>query len=109
MSDDLQRRMEAGLERRGMDLDSEEDSRQCSCEELTEHLFEFLDRQVSDGEFKRLAAHIAHCPECQDRASAEEHVRVLLKRSCAEVAPATLRVRISHQIEAFRTTLGGIA
>lgn len=109
MDDELKERMEADLEAKGMDLDSKEASRDCSCGELTDHLFEYLDAEASEEEQVRWEAHIASCPDCRDRADAERHVRSVLKRSCAEVAPSTLRERITRQIEAFRTTTGTVA
>ena len=43
-----------------------------------------------------LAAHARTCPHCADAMDAERHVRVLLRRCCAEQdhAPESLRVRV---------------
>ncbi|MDY5152967.1 mycothiol system anti-sigma-R factor [Actinobaculum suis] len=74
----------------------------CTCEELVDHLFEYLDHQVPREQEERLDRHIAGCEDCQDRAQAENHVRQVLKKSCATAAPATLRTRITQQISIFR-------
>ena len=77
----------------------------CSCEEVARHLFEPLDAQMPEEMAARLRRHCETCPHCSDLASAEAHIRHILRRSCCgEPAPATLRVRITSQIAVYRRT-----
>lgn len=74
----------------------------CRCEELLEHLYEFLDAEISESEVARLRRHVEDCPTCQEVTDVETRVRVLLRRSCAEVAPETLRTRVVTQLSVLR-------
>ncbi|EKU95626.1 mycothiol system anti-sigma-R factor [Actinobaculum massiliense] len=101
-SEGMWTRLEDRFQRAGLNLDSEDGTGECSCSELAENLFEFLDHQIPRELERRLERHIAGCADCQDRAEAEEHVRTILKSSCAQSAPATLRVRIAQQIAVYK-------
>ena len=61
--------------------------------------------ELEDGEHERLARHVSACPDCFHATEAEEHIRALIRRSCEEHAPASLRVRVMTQIQVLR--LGG--
>ncbi|MFC7406346.1 mycothiol system anti-sigma-R factor [Georgenia alba] len=76
----------------------------CSCEELLEHLFEFLDSELDEDQDARLRRHAAECPTCTAAADAEQHIRELVRRSCAEVAPSSLRLRVRSQLSVLRVT-----
>jgi anti-sigma factor (TIGR02949 family) len=75
----------------------------CNCEELLEHLFEFVDSEMTDGDRERLRRHVEECPTCREATDAETRIRVLLRRSCQEVAPTTLRLRVLTQISVLRS------
>lgn len=75
----------------------------CGCEEAIDRLFEYLDAEMSEPDCLRVAAHLAVCDGCLDAASAERHVRELLRRSCTQAAPETLRVRVVAQFSVRRT------
>ncbi len=70
----------------------------CGCDEAIERLFEYLDSEVTDSDCLRIAAHLGVCDGCLDAASAEKHVRELIRRSCVESAPEELRVRVVAQL-----------
>src|SRR5699024_2200365 len=74
----------------------------CRCEEALEHLYEYLDAEMSDVQLSRLRAHIEECTTCLDEVSRERELRIVLKRSCAEVAPDTLRMRVRTQLTLLR-------
>jgi len=76
---------------------------ECRCEELLEHLYEFLDAEISESEVARLQRHVEDCPTCREVTDVETKVRVLLRRSCTEVAPDTLRMRVVTQLSVLRT------
>ncbi|WP_182354441.1 mycothiol system anti-sigma-R factor [Flaviflexus huanghaiensis] len=66
----------------------------CTCAEVRNHLFELLDREMEDAEMGRLRAHAESCPECTEATQAEQHMRQIIRRSCHEPAPDSLRVRV---------------
>lgn len=76
----------------------------CSCEEVYNHLFELLDSHMPLEQAARLRNHMATCSKCNRLVEAETHVREIVRRSCCESAPATLRIRITQQIAIFRST-----
>lgn len=76
----------------------------CSCTELREHLYEFLDSELADSECERLRRHMTDCPECLEAADAEAHIRELLRNACHEQAPQGLRARVVAQLTVLRTT-----
>ena len=74
----------------------------CGCDEALARLFEYLDAELPEPDCLRLAAHLAVCDHCLDAASAEKHLRALLRRSCVERAPEELRVRVVTQLTVLR-------
>jgi anti-sigma factor (TIGR02949 family) len=70
----------------------------CECDEAIDRLFEYLDAEMPESDTLRVAAHLAACHGCEDAAGAERHVRELLRRSCQESAPETLRIRVVAQL-----------
>lgn len=78
----------------------------CRCEEALEHLQEYLDAEMTDIELERLRAHITECTACLAEIGRERELRVILKRSCAEVAPDALRMRVRTQLTLLRESRG---
>jgi anti-sigma factor (TIGR02949 family) len=77
------------------------------CEHALNHLYEYLDSEMTPDDEVRMRAHVAHCSPCLAELSIEELVKQLVRRSCHEVAPASLRVRIHEQLTVMTTTFGG--
>lgn len=75
----------------------------CSCVEVADHIFEIFDLNMPTEQAERLHAHVRTCPNCSRLAQAESHVREMIKRSCSESAPASLRARITAQLEVYRS------
>ena len=67
---------------------------ECTCEEVRDHLFELLDKEMADEEMGRLKSHADSCPDCTEAADAEKHKREIIRRSCSEAAPASLRTKV---------------
>jgi mycothiol system anti-sigma-R factor len=67
---------------------------QDGCAELLAKLEAYLDGELASEGRQELEQHIADCFPCADRASLERQLRTLIKTSCVESAPATLRTRI---------------
>ena len=70
------------------------DLHECTCEEVRDHLFELLDKEMADEEMGRLRAHADTCPDCTEAAQAEHHMREIIRRSCSESAPDSLRTKV---------------
>lgn len=80
-------------------------SERCQCEEALDRLEEYLDSEMGDLDSARLREHLAECGTCLGEAELERRYRALLQRSCCEVAPETLRIRVRTQITMIRTTI----
>ncbi|GAA4834001.1 hypothetical protein GCM10023221_08190 [Luteimicrobium xylanilyticum] len=78
------------------------------CEHVAEHLWEYLDSEMTEDDAARMRAHLAHCSPCLAELSLDELVRQLLRRSCADRAPATLRARLYAQFSATAVITRGI-
>lgn len=74
---------------------------ECTCGEVSDHLFELLDSEVPEEQAARLMRHVTKCPHCTKMAEAESHVRDIVKRSCCESAPSTLRMKITSQLAVY--------
>ncbi|MGC5167809.1 mycothiol system anti-sigma-R factor [Luteimicrobium sp. DT211] len=67
------------------------------CDHVVGHLWEYLDSEMTEDDAVRMRAHLAHCSPCLAELGLDELVRQLLRRSCADRAPATLRARLYAQ------------
>lgn len=77
----------------------------CDCNDFITRLFALFDAELEAGEEITLRTHVANCPDCTKHAEAEQHIRAILRRSCTERAPETLRMRVHAQLTVLR--LGG--
>ena len=78
------------------------------CDHVVEHLWEYLDSEMTEDDAARMRAHLAHCSPCLAELSLDELVRQLLRRSCADRAPATLRARLYAQFSATAVITRGV-
>jgi anti-sigma factor (TIGR02949 family) len=76
--------------------------RPVDCTEALSRLFEFLDSEISEGDGDRIRQHLADCEPCLAEYDVEDHLKKLVRRSCHEVAPAELHVRIRQQLTVLR-------
>lgn len=75
----------------------------CRCEEALDRLEEYLDSEMGELDAGRLREHLQGCTSCLGEAELEQRFRALLRRSCCETAPETLRVRVRTEITVLRT------
>lgn len=68
------------------------------CAELLVKLEAYLDGVLDERSRDELEQHITDCFPCADRTSLERQLRTLIKTSCVENAPATLRARILEHV-----------
>lgn len=65
------------------------------CGSVLEHLYEYLDGEMSGDDCTRFAQHLAECAPCLSEYERDQALKALVRRSCAcEAAPDTLRTQI---------------
>ena len=75
------------------------------CTEALSRLFEFLDSEVAEADADRIRQHLADCEPCLSEFDVEHQLKRLVRRSCSEVAPVQLHVRIRQQLTVLRVEL----
>lgn len=66
-----------------------------NCRECTEHLYEYLDRELTPETEREIRDHLAHCPPCGEHYDFETLFLKFLRARCtARGAPPDLRRRI---------------
>ena len=70
-----------------------------NCQEALHHLYEFLDRELTPDDERRVREHLTACRPCDDRFDVEQaFLRFLEARCRAQSAPPELRRRILHDL-----------
>lgn len=69
------------------------------CQEALDKLEAFLDGELEDHSVSDISQHLAACYPCADRADFESQLRAIIKRGCAEQAPASLVDRIRLHLD----------
>lgn len=75
------------------------------CDEVLDHLYEFIDNELPDGDCARIRQHLDECGPCLREYGIEEAVKTLVKRSCHEPAPEALRAKVLVTIQQVRTEI----
>jgi len=86
---------------------SDQPTERCQCEEALDKLEEYLDSEIGELDGNRLRAHLQECTSCLGEAELEQRLRAVLRRSCSEVAPETLRIRVRTEITVIRARTSG--
>ena len=73
------------------------------CSEALAKLFEFIDAEIDEVEGDRIRQHLADCEPGQSEYDVSDHLKKLVRRSCSDLAPAELHVRIRQQLTVLRT------
>jgi len=68
------------------------------CQEALTQLEAFLDGELPTTKVESMRHHLQECYPCTDRASFEEQLRSIVRRGCADVAPAHLVDRIREHL-----------
>ena len=66
-----------------------------ACGPVLENIAEMLDHVMPDELERLMLEHSAHCDQCGPAVDAEIRLRELVRRSCAEQAPESLRLRVT--------------
>jgi len=70
-----------------------------NCQEALHHLYEFLDREMTPDDERRVREHLTACPPCGEQFDVEEaFLRFVEARCRAQGAPPELRRRILHDL-----------
>ncbi|GAA4112692.1 mycothiol system anti-sigma-R factor [Enteractinococcus coprophilus] len=69
-----------------------------------ESIYQYLDGALDSADLAEVRAHIDGCPECQSEHDLELIIRDVVKRSCDEKAPRSLKDKILHRISELKTT-----
>lgn len=70
-----------------------------NCQEALAHLYEFLDRELTADDERRVREHLTACPPCGDRFDGEQaFLRFIEARCRAQGAPPELRRRILQDL-----------
>lgn len=80
-----------------------------ACESVAEHIYEYLDSEMTEEDANTMRAHVAECSPCLAELSIDELIKRALKRSCAEQAPTHLRDRIRAQFTQTTITENGFS
>jgi anti-sigma factor (TIGR02949 family) len=66
-------------------------------------IYEYLDGVLPPPELDEIHGHLVECRECAREYDLERVIRSVVRRSCAETAPADLRISILARLHAERT------
>lgn len=73
------------------------------CTEAQQHLWDYLDGEMSEGDCAKIKAHIEQCPPCAEMFKNEAKFKKAVNRACGcESAPQDLRSRVISMIAAFK-------
>ena len=68
-----------------------------------ERLYEYLDGALSHEDIVEIKEHLDGCPACAEEHDLECVIRSVVKRSCTEAAPETLKASILARISQIQT------
>lgn len=73
------------------------------CSEVLDHLYEYLDREMPEGDTAKYEEHFEECSPCLEKYGLEQEVKKLVKRCCGQdEVPADLRSKVMNRIEVIR-------
>ncbi len=71
------------------------------CEEALMNLYAFIDHEIDTASCDQIEAHLNSCADCLTEYQMEQVVKMIVGRSCSEVAPEPLRERVLLQIRSI--------
>ncbi len=69
-------------------------------------IYQYLDGALEADDLAEVKAHIDNCPECQSERDLELIIRDVVKRSCEEKAPQSLKTKILTRIKQLKVSEG---
>jgi mycothiol system anti-sigma-R factor len=65
------------------------------CEQVAELLYQYIDRELTEDEYRRVQQHLDACPPCQHLFRLEQNMLTLVGERCRKVcAPTSLIDRV---------------
>ncbi|MFI6844771.1 mycothiol system anti-sigma-R factor [Kitasatospora sp. NPDC050467] len=79
------------------------DPHDTECGEVLDHLYEFLDNEMAEGDYAKLRVHFEECSPCLEKYGLEQAIKALIKRCCGcDDTPADLRGKVLARIDSIR-------
>lgn len=75
------------------------------CGDVIEAVYLYLDGELEGESLEHIRQHLDDCSPCLREYGIEREVKVLIARSCAEVAPESLRLSVVDRIRVVRTEM----
>ncbi|NSC23794.1 mycothiol system anti-sigma-R factor [Streptomyces albus subsp. chlorinus] len=73
------------------------------CAEVLDHLYEYLDKEMPEGDCAKFEEHFDECSPCFEKYGIEREVKKLVKRCCGrDDVPTDLRAKVMGRIEVIR-------
>ena len=73
------------------------------CSEVLDHLYEYLDNEMSDDACAKFKQHFDECRFCLEKYGLEQAVKKLIKRCCGhDDVPAGLRAKVLGRLDLIR-------
>jgi anti-sigma factor (TIGR02949 family) len=80
------------------------DPHETDCSEVLNHLYEYLDRELSATERAKFEEHFGECNPCLEKYGLEQAVKKLVKRCCGrDDVPGDLRSKVLTRLELIRS------
>jgi anti-sigma factor (TIGR02949 family) len=77
------------------------------CEDARiQRLYEYLDGALTRQDIEEVKSHLEECTECAHEYDLECIIRSVVRRSCSEKAPSTLKVSIMARISQIKVEAG---
>lgn len=77
------------------------DGHELRCEEVLEHLFEYLDRELDAETSSDIEHHLRHCRDCFSRSEFERRLKQRVAETGSAEAPERMRRRLLQLIARF--------
>jgi anti-sigma factor (TIGR02949 family) len=79
------------------------DAHETDCSEVLDHLYEYLDNEMSDAAGAKFKEHFDECHPCLEKYGLEQAVKKLVKRCCgSDEVPTDLRAKVMMRLELIR-------
>jgi mycothiol system anti-sigma-R factor len=76
-------------------------ARNTGCRQALEHLFVYIDEQLSRGKRREMEHHLIQCQACSDRIEFERQLKTRLRGIGQHSVPAALERRIKELLESL--------
>ena len=75
------------------------------CRDVLDRMYEYLDDELTTVDLGRIRQHLDECAPCLQKFDLEDALKTLVRRSCQDHAPASLRTRIMMRITQIRVEM----